>query len=111
MSRVPLAGGCARRLLSSCRPGGLPGGDHGAVGRLGLGGKVTFGGADPFEGVARGPAFAAPGRWRTGAQLELALLVGDQRGQCEGVVLTFEDQMPVQLVEVKSTCPRLRAAW
>src|SRR5208282_3620996 len=41
----PLAGGCARRL-SARRPGWLPGGDHGAVGGLALGGEIPFGGAD-----------------------------------------------------------------
>ena len=73
-----------------------------------------FGGKLRGKGPAHGRHLAAQltlCRWRTGAQLELALLVGDERGQCEGVVLTFEDQMPAQLVEVKSTYPRLRAAW
>jgi transposase-like protein len=91
----PLAGGCARHLLAR-GPGGLPGGDHGAVGGLALGGQVAFGGADRFEGVAGGGALAAGGGGQPGAQLELALLVGDQRGQREGVVLLFDDQVPAQ---------------
>jgi len=74
----------------------LPGGDHGAVGGLALGGQVAFGGADRGQGVAGGLAFAAPGRRCAGAQLELALLVGDQRRQGEGVVLALDDQVPAQ---------------
>src|SRR6266576_156840 len=96
----PLAGGCARHLLVERRrgwwPGGLPGGDHGAVGGLALGGEIAFGGADRREGVAGGLAFAAPGWWCPGAQLELAPLVGDEGGQREGVVLAFDDQVPAQ---------------
>src|SRR5436309_11722673 len=46
----PCAGGCACHLLLF-RPGGLPGGDHGAVGGLALGGEVAFGGADRRKGV------------------------------------------------------------
>src|SRR5436190_534745 len=73
----PLAGGCARCLLARGPCwwlGGLPGGHHGAVGGLALGGQVAFGGADRFEGVAGGGALAAAGGGEPGAQLELALL-------------------------------------
>ena len=95
----PCAGGCARRpcpARPAWWPGGLPGGDHGAVGGLALGGEIAFGGADRREGIVSGLAFAAPGGRCAGAQFELALLVGDQRRQREGVVLAFDDQVPAQ---------------
>jgi hypothetical protein len=67
----------------------LPGGDHGAVGGFALGGEVAFGGADGFEVVAGGVAFAAVGGREAGAQLEGAVLAGEQGGLGDGVALVL----------------------
>ena len=74
----------------------MPGGGEGAVGVFGLFGEATFGVPDGWVVVAGGCAFTAAGGRLPGAQLELALLMREQGGPGEGIVLTFDAQLPAQ---------------
>jgi transposase-like protein len=92
---------CSQRWCA-CRPGqcgrsGLPGGGDGLVGQFGLFGEASLGVADGFEGVPGCGSSAAAGGGVSGAELELAVLVRDQRRLGEGVLGAVSGQLPAQL--------------
>jgi hypothetical protein len=97
------AGGPARPAGDRRRLG-LPLGDQGLVGGLGLLGELAFAASDRLAVVGGGrTALAASGR-QPGSQLEGPLLLGDQRWPGEGVVGVVDD-------EVASTARRACGRW
>jgi hypothetical protein len=66
------------------------------VGQFGLFGEASFGVADGFEGIPGCGSSAAAGGGVAGAELELAVFVGDQRRLGEGVLGVVSGQLPAQ---------------